>query len=457
MKERRRQLSMQAENSGSSQNKRQEDAKKISDGESRVVPDTGGNEYTAAFILYCQKTLDNFRRIYASDTGSGFGSGSGLASSSTSSLRLGSEPENGKFELAQDYQSQSNGDEEEFEQMLKARAEFEDNELELDEEDKNEFDDYEEEALKELSNHFEQMLKEKAEFEDDELELEEDDEDEPNNHKEKEALEDFLEQFEQMLKDKDEHDNKLLKSEQIAGSQPKDYKEKEALKELLGQFEQIINNEAKHDNDDFALEQYDRSRSNGYKKEEGLKEFLEQSGQVQRTARGAEASYHVVGGPDAHGEEKTLPNVTEPSTPSHNHGPNDTEVDEALLGVGAVIKSAKENLGIVEAFWEESESERAELLAKAGITQEDFEQIVARTGSHLYDVKDCLEGWGDLSMLPETYEQLLLANNELSELFEKIYGKSTIKALNEKNQKAYEEDDDWELDDDDDDWELDDD
>ena len=46
---------MQTGNSGSSQNKKQEDIKKIGDSESRVIPDTGGNEYTAAFILYCQK------------------------------------------------------------------------------------------------------------------------------------------------------------------------------------------------------------------------------------------------------------------------------------------------------------------------------------------------------------------------------------------------------------------
>src|SRR5215469_5139973 len=98
---------MQTENSGFSQRKKQEETKRITDDESRVIPDTGGNEYTAAFILYCQKTLDNFRRIYASDAAE---SSSGLTSSSTSGSRLRSEPENDTFELTQAYQSQSGSD-----------------------------------------------------------------------------------------------------------------------------------------------------------------------------------------------------------------------------------------------------------------------------------------------------------------------------------------------------------
>ena len=60
-------------------------------------------------------------------------------------------------------------------------------------------------------------------------------------------------------------------------------------------------------------------------------------------------------------------------------------------------------------------------------------------------------------MLPETYEQLLLANNELSRIFEKMYGKSTAEVLDKRKELISEEEDDWELDDDDDDWELDDD
>jgi hypothetical protein len=511
---------MQTENSGSSQNNKQEDIKRVNDSERKVGPETGGNEYTAAFILYCQKTLDNFRQVYASDAEAGLGSSSelGLGSSSSSSSGLGSssssglgsEPENDEFELEQDYQSQSNGDEEkealrefseQFEQMLKARTEFEDNDLELREDDETLSDDYKEkEALRELSEQFEQMLKAKADFEDNDLELDEDNKVQPDDHKEKEALEEFFEQFEQMfdskkeledndlelreddearsgdyeekeeleeffeqfeqmLKTEAESGNNSLELEQGSKSQPKGYKGKEALKELLGQFEQMLNTDADPENEEFELKQYDRSQSNGHKEEE-LKELFEQPGQVQRTARGAGALYQAKDGSDSHAEEKALQNVTEASTPSSNSGMNDVEVDEALAGVGEVVKSAKENLGIVEAFWEESEAERATLLAKAQITQDEFEQIVTRAGSHLYDVKDCLEGWGDLSMLPETYEQLLLANNELTELFEKMYGKRTAEVLDKKKEPAHEEEDDWELDDDDDDdddWELDDD
>ena len=58
-------------------------------------------------------------------------------------------------------------------------------------------------------------------------------------------------------------------------------------------------------------------------------------------------------------------------------------------------------------------------------------------------------------MLPETYEQLLLANNELSEIFEKMYGKTIVEELDTRTEPASEEDDDWDLDDDDD-WDLDD-
>jgi hypothetical protein len=344
--------------------------------------------------------------------------------------------------------------------MLKSRTEFEDNDLDLDDDDDTLSDDYKEkEALKELSEQFEQMLKTKAEFEDNDLELDKDDEAQPDDNKEKEELEEFFEQFEQMLKNEAEPGNSSLELEQGSRSQPNGSKGKEALKELLGQFEQMLNTDADPENEEFELKQYDRSQSNGHKEEE-LKELFEQPGQVQRTARGAGASFQAKDGSDSHAEEKTLQNVTETSTSSSSSSINDMEVDEALSGVGEVVKSAKENLGIVEAFWEESEAERAKLLAKVQITQDEFEQIVTRAGSHLYDVKDCLEGWGDLSMLPETYEQLLLANNELTELFEKMYGKSTAEVLDKKKGLAYEEEDDWELDDDDDDdddWELDDD
>jgi hypothetical protein len=206
-----------------------------------------------------------------------------------------------------------------------------------------------------------------------------------------------------------------------------------------------LNNKVDPSSDDLALGEDSRYQSNGRNEEEELREFLEQPEQAQRKARELGAS---VDEPDAHGQEKTLPNVTESLAPSHKNGPDDdTEIDEALSGVGGLIKSAKENLSMVEAFCEEAESERAELLAKAGITQEDFEQIVTRTGSYLYDVKDCLEGWGDLSMLPETYEQLLLANNQLSEIFKKMYGKRIVEILEKK--KAYGEEDNWELSDDD--------
>jgi len=303
------------------------------------------------------------------------------------------------------------------------------------------------------------MFDSKKELEDNDLELGEDDKARSGDYKEKEELEEFFEQFEQMLKKEAEPENTSLELEESSRSQPKAYKGKEALKELLGQFEQMLNTDADSENGEFELKQYDRSQSNGHKEEE-LKDLFEQPGQVQRTARGAGALYQAKDGSDSHTEEKSLQNVTEASTSSSNKGQNDVEVDEALSGVGEVIKAAKENLGIVEAFWEESEAERAKLLTKAQITQDEFEQLVTRAGSHLYDVKDCLEGWGDLSMLPETYEQLLLANNELTELFEKMYGKRAAEVLDKKKEPAYEEEDDWELDDDDDDdddWELDDD
>ena len=194
---------------------------------------------------------------------------------------------------------------------------------------------------------------------------------------------------------------------------------------------------------------------------------MEQPGPVQKSARGSGAVSHAKDGSESHGEEKAPHNVTGPSSPSQGEGLNDAEIDEALSGVGEVVKSAKENLGIVEAFWEEPESQRAKLLVKAEITQEQFEQVVTRAGSHLYDVKDCLEGWGDLSMLPETYEQLLLANNELSEIFEKMYGKKTVEVQNKRKGLVSEKEDDLELEDgvevgdwaldDEDDWDFDDD
>src|SRR6266480_211327 len=117
MKEKKGIISMQAENSGSSQDKKQEDTKRVHDNESRVGPDTGGNEYTAAFVLYCQKTLDNFRHVYgdmhASEAGSGFSSSSssssssGLGSSFGSSSGFEPESEDDDFELEQDDESQS--------------------------------------------------------------------------------------------------------------------------------------------------------------------------------------------------------------------------------------------------------------------------------------------------------------------------------------------------------------
>ena len=95
---------MQTENPGSSQNKKQEDTKKMHDSEAEVgSSDAGGNEYTAAFILYCQKTLDSFRHVYgdtyASEAGPGFGFsfGSGLEP----------ESEDDKLELEQDDGSES--------------------------------------------------------------------------------------------------------------------------------------------------------------------------------------------------------------------------------------------------------------------------------------------------------------------------------------------------------------
>jgi len=516
---------MQKENSGSSQDKKQEDTKQMQNSGSGASPDVGGNEYTAAFILYCQKTLDNFRSVYgdmySSEAALGSGSalgpvpGSSFSFGSGPSSSFGSEPEpeseNDEFELEQDYPSGDKDKEaleelsEQFEQMLRAKAEFEDDD-ELDEDDKSQSDDYKEkEALRELSEQFEQMLRAKAEFEDnDELErgggsesddhqekeaLEEffeqfeqmfnaktddDDDDElergggseSDDHQEKEALEEFFEQFEQMLKTEAEPGNNSLESEQDDTSQSKDHKGKEALKELLGQFEQMLNTEVEPDSDEFELEQGDRSQSNGYKEKEE-EELLEQPGPVQKTARGAGAVSHGKDGSGSHGEEKASHNVTGPSSPSQGEGLNDAEIDEALSGVGEVVKSAKENLGIVEAFWEEPESQRAKLLTKAEITQEQFEQVVTRAGSHLYDVKDCLEGWGDLSMLPETYEQLLLANNELSEIFEKMYGKKRIEVQNKRKGPISEKEDDLELEDsvevgdwaldDEDDWDFDDD
>ncbi len=99
------------------------------------------------------------------------------------------------------------------------------------------------------------------------------------------------------------------------------------------------------------------------------------------------------------------------------------------------------------------------LLVKAEVTQELFEQVVTRVGSHLYDVKDCLEGWGDLSMLPETYEQLLLANNELSAIFQKMYEGRKVETQDKRRGLVSEEEDDWEVegDDEESDWALDDD
>ncbi len=479
---------MQKENSGSSQDKKQEDTKQMQNSGSGASPDVGGNEYTAAFILYCQKTLDNFRSVYgdmySSEAALGSGSvpalgpvpGSSFSFGSGPSSSFGSEPEpeseNDEFELEQDYPSGDKDKEaleelsEQFEQMLRAKAEFEDDD-ELDEDDKSQSDDYKEkEALRELSEQFEQMLRAKAEFEDND-ELERGGGSESDDHQEKEALEEFFEQFEQMLKTEAEPGNNSLESEQDDISQSKDHKGKEALKELLGQFEQMLDTEVEPDSDEFELEQGDRSQSNGYKEKEELEELLEQPGPVQKTARGAGAVSHGKDGSESHGEEKASHNVTGPSSPSQGEGLNDAEIDEALSGVGEVVKSAKENLGIVEAFWEEPESQRAKLLTKAEITQEQFEQVVTRAGSHLYDVKDCLEGWGDLSMLPETYEQLLLANNELSEIFEKMYGKRTVKVQDKRKGPVSEKEDDLELEDsvevgdwaleDEDDWDFDDD
>jgi hypothetical protein len=282
--------------------------------------------------------------------------------------------------------------------MLKEKAKFDDKDFELEKDDETELDDHKEkEELEEIFEQFEQMFGAKSDFDDEEFELEQDNEAGSNGHKE-EDLERIVGQFEQMLRDEDQSEKKSSGSEKGDRHQSTNSNEKEALKDLLGQFEQMLEKES--DNKEFELEQ----------------------------------------------DEQYRPNDSQ----------QDEEIDQALSGVGEVVKSSRENLGIVEAFWEEPESERAKLLTKAEITQEKFEQTVTRVGLHLYDVKDCLEGWGDLSMLPETYEQLLLANNELSEIFEKMYGKSITGASDERNELTLEEEiDDWELDDDD--WELDDD
>jgi hypothetical protein len=493
---------MPTENSGSSQYKKQEDPKKISEAGHGTSPDLGGNEYTAAFILYCQKTLDNFRRMYASDTvlglgpgfgpGFGYGPNSGLAPSPMTPTTPGPkwEPED-KFNLGRGFPPPLNDNDEkdalgdfskEFERMFGSEMNFgddDDDDDELDEGYETDLDDEKErDALRELSEQFERMLKEKdddfkfgesdkMEFGDekerdalgelsqhfaqmfgsgtnfeDNSKLGEDSAAKAEDDKKEETLEDFFAQFQQMLEAEAKSGNKPLELEQTA-PQSQDHKGGESIQDLLKQFEQMLNDEIDPDSNKFALEQHDQSQSNGHQEDDGLKEFLEQFEQDQRMDQGAGALHSI--GSNAPGEEKALPPVTQPSTPSRNNGPDDANVDEALSGVGAVVKSAKENLGIVEAFWEESELERVKLLAKAGITQEDFEQLVTRTGAHLYDVKDCLEGWGDLSMLPETYEQLLLANNELTEIFEKMYGKEALEILS----KNFDDDDDWELDDDD--------
>ena len=217
---------MQKENSGSSQDKKQEDTKKMQNSGSGASPDVGGNEYTAAFILYCQKTLDNFRSVYGDmySSEAALGSGpvpmlgpSGLFSfgaGPSSSASFGSDPasENDEFELEQDYPTSDKDKEaleelsEQFEQMLRAKADFEDDD-ELDEDDKSKSDDYKEkEALEELSEQFEQMLRAKAEFEDND-ELERGGRSESDDHQEKEALEEFFEQFEQMFNAKTDDDD----------------------------------------------------------------------------------------------------------------------------------------------------------------------------------------------------------------------------------------------------------
>jgi hypothetical protein len=376
---------MQKENSGSSQNRKQENMKKQPKSGSGAIPDVGGNEYTAAFILYCQKTLDNFRRVYDEAYNSGAAFDPGFPSG------LGSTPNS---------RSGSVGDG-----------------VELDESHAG--SDKDKEELEELSRQFEQMLRAKAQFEDDDA-----DESESANHKEKEELEELFGQFEQMLKAESESGHKLLESDQDDVSKTSDSNSKEALKELLEQFEQMLNEDPDSEDNELELDQNNRSRSNGKKR---------QPRQGQGTAREEESSHSAKGS----------------ASSAQDDGQNDAEIDEALSNVGEVIESAKANLGIVEAFWEEEESERPKLLVKAGITQDQFEQVVTRVGSNLYDVKDCLEGWGDLSMLPETYEQLLLANNELSEIFQKIYGARKVQDM--RRRLVSEEEDDWEVEDDDED------
>ncbi len=141
---------MQKENSGSSQNCKQGSMKKQPKSGSGASPDVGGNEYTAAFILYCQKTLDNFRRVYEEayllETALGPGFPPGLGSSSGSGL--GSTPNS------------------------RSRSESIDDKVGRKE--TNSGKDKDKEELEELSKQFEQMLRAKAQFDDDELE--EDDE-----------------------------------------------------------------------------------------------------------------------------------------------------------------------------------------------------------------------------------------------------------------------------------------
>jgi hypothetical protein len=400
-------MGMQKENSGSSQNRKQENMKKQPKSGSGAIPDVGGNEYTAAFILYCQKTLDNFRRVYEEAYASGTAFGPGFPSV------LGSTPNS---------RSGSVGDK-----------------VELDESHAGSGKDKEElEELEELSRQFEQMLRAKAQSEDDDLE---DDEAESASRKESGELEALFGQFEQMLKTESGSEHQLLESDQDDVSRLSDSNSKEALKELLEQFEQMLNEDHDSEDSELELEPDDRSQSNG---SNGKKR---QPRQGQGTAREEEPSHSAKGS----------------ASSAQGDGQNAAEIDEALSNVGEVIESAKANLGMVEAFWEEQESERAKLLVKAEVTQEQFEQVVTRVGSHLYDVKDCLEGWGDLSMLPETYEQLLLANNELSEIFQKIYGRNA-EAQDRRRLLVSEEEDDWEVEDDDDeddddeegDWTLDD-
>jgi hypothetical protein len=410
---------MQKENSGSSQNRKQESMKRQPKSGSGASPGVGGNEYTAAFILYCQKTLDNFRRIYeeayASEATLGLGLPPGLGSSSGPGFTPNS-------------RSRSESVDDEFGRKETPSSK-----------DKDE--------LEELSKQFEQMLRAKARFDDDELddddEKEEDDEAELASRKEREELKGLFGQFEQMLKTEAESGQKLLESDQDDVSKANDSKSKEALKELLEQFEQMLNEDPDLEDNELGLGLDDRSRSNGKKG---------QPGQGQRTARTA-------GSPGSYEEEEPSHNAKGPAPSAHGDGLNDAEIDEALSCVGEVIESAKASLGMVEAFWEEQESERARLLVKAEVTQELFEQVVIRVGSHLYDVKDCLEGWGDLSMLPETYEQLLLANNELSEIFQKMYGERKAKVQDRRRELVSEEEDDWEIADDGEegDWALDDD